>query len=53
MGLVPVCNIFRNPNAWALLGHCHYLLENLAKAKDCYERVVEYVKHPVHVNIVT
>ena len=39
-------------NAWALLGHTHYLTGDYSSAKDAYERTISYVHLPAHVHIV-
>ena len=42
----------RDANAWALLGHTHYLTGDYSSAKDAYERTVNYVHLPAHVHLV-
>ena len=42
----------QDANAWALLGHTHYLTGNYSSAKDAYERTVNYVHLPAHVHLV-
>ena len=39
----------QNANLLGLLGDCYYYLEDAMKAKDCYEKVVEYVTPPAHI----
>ncbi|CAL8297817.1 unnamed protein product [Lota lota] len=36
----------KEPEAWALLGHCSYLSGDRAKARQCYERCLEYQRQP-------
>ena len=45
----PLFLFSQNANLLALLGDCNYYLEDVAKAKDCYEKVVEYVTPPVNI----
>ena len=42
----------QDANAWALLGHTHYLTGDYSSAKDAYERTISYVHLPAHVHIV-
>ncbi len=44
--------ILQDANAWALLGHTYYLTGNFPSAKDAYERTVDYVTPPAHLNTV-
>lgn len=39
----------QNANLLGLLGDCYYYLDDAVKAKDCYEKVVEYVTPPAHI----
>ncbi|CAL8294741.1 unnamed protein product [Merluccius merluccius] len=36
----------KEPEAWALLGHCSYLSGDRAKARRCYERCLDYQQQP-------
>lgn len=40
-----------NSNAWALLGHTHYLLKEWPEAQDAYERTLGYMTPPTHLHI--
>ncbi len=42
----------QDANAWALLGHTHYLTGDFPSAKDAYERTVNYVTPPAHLHTV-
>ena len=42
----------QDANAWALLGHTHYLTGDYSSAMDAYERTINYVHLPAHVHIV-
>ena len=44
--------LFQNSNAVALLGHSLYLSGEFDAAKDYYQRAVEYVNPPSHINTV-
>ncbi|KAK0151316.1 Cilia- and flagella-associated protein 70 [Merluccius polli] len=36
----------KEPEAWALLGHCSYLSGDRVKARRCYERCLDYQQQP-------
>ena len=40
------CYFVQEPEAWALLGHCSYLSGDRAKARQCYQRCLEYQRQP-------
>ena len=42
----------QDSDAWALLGHTHYLMGNYVEAKDIYERALCFVERPAHVQLV-
>lgn len=42
----------QNSNAWALLGHAHFLMGKYDKAQDAYQRTLGYVTSPVHIHLV-
>ena len=44
--------LLQDANAWALLGHTHYLTGDYSSAKDAYERTISYVHLPAHVHII-
>ncbi|XP_059899469.1 cilia- and flagella-associated protein 70 isoform X1 [Gadus macrocephalus] len=41
-----LANTSKEPEAWALLGHCSYLSGDRAKARQCYQRCLEYQRQP-------
>lgn len=41
-----------NSNAWALLGHAHYLMGEYVEGADAYERTLGYMTQPAHVHLV-
>uniref|UniRef100_W5M3G9 Cilia and flagella associated protein 70 n=1 Tax=Lepisosteus oculatus TaxID=7918 RepID=W5M3G9_LEPOC len=48
----------QNPDVWALSGHLHYLTGNFSKARQCYERTLDFVTdatdiHPIYLRLGT
>ena len=46
--VIDTCSL-QDANAWALVGHTHYLTGDYSSAKDAYERTINYVHLHVHV----
>ncbi|XP_006637093.3 cilia- and flagella-associated protein 70 isoform X1 [Lepisosteus oculatus] len=49
---------FENPDVWALSGHLHYLTGKFSKARQCYERTLDFVTdatdiHPIYLRLGT
>lgn len=44
--------VLQNSDAWALLGHLHYLNGKMEDARECYERTLSYVTEATNMHAI-